>query len=76
MLDHAIGPNVIGRLTAGMQAAMERHGWSSLEEFRGIRRDRVVAHAKIRRPDADSYRGGYETEGYAGSEAAVAAERR
>ena len=38
MLDHAIGPNVIQKLTAGMQAAMERHGWSSLEAFRGIRR--------------------------------------
>jgi dihydropyrimidine dehydrogenase (NAD+) subunit PreA len=60
MLDHAIGPNVIQKLTAGMQAAMERHGWSSLEAFRGIRRDRVVAHSKIRRPDAESYRGGYD----------------
>ena len=75
MLDHAIGPNVIQKLTAGMQAAMERHGWSSLEVFRGIRRDRVVAHSKIRRPDGDSYRGGYEAEGYAGGEA-LAAERR
>ena len=75
MLDHAIGPNVIQKLTAGMQAAMERHGWSSLEAFRGIRRDRVVAHSKIRRPDGDSYRGGYEAEGYAGGEA-LAAERR
>ena len=53
MLDHAIGPNVIKKLTAGMQAAMERHGWSTLDEFRGIRRDRVVAHSKIRRPDAE-----------------------
>jgi dihydroorotate dehydrogenase len=76
MLDHAIGPNVIKQLTASMQAAMERHGWSSLEEFRGIRRDRVVAHSKIRRPDAGSYRGGYDAEGYAGSETAVAAEPR
>ena len=75
MLDHAIGPNVIQKLTAGMQAAMERHGWSSLDGFRGIRRDRVVAHSKIRRPDGDSYRGGYEAEGYAGGEA-LAAERR
>ena len=65
MLDHAIGPNVIKRLTAGMQAAMERHGWKSLEDFRGIRRDRVVAHSKIRRPDAKAYRGGYDAEGYA-----------
>jgi dihydropyrimidine dehydrogenase (NAD+) subunit PreA len=71
MLDHAIGPNVIKKLTAGMQAAMERHGWSSLEDFRGIRRDRVVAHSKIRRPDAESYRGGYDAEGYAAAELAA-----
>ena len=76
MLDHAIGPNVIQKLTAGMQAAMERHGWSSLEAFRGIRRDRVVAHSKIRRPDAESYRGGYDAEGYAGGEALAVEGRR
>jgi dihydropyrimidine dehydrogenase (NAD+) subunit PreA len=71
MLDHAIGPNVIQRLTTGMQAAMERRGWNSLEDFRGLRRDRVVAHSKIRRPDAEAYRGGYEAEGYAGEAAAA-----
>jgi dihydropyrimidine dehydrogenase (NAD+) subunit PreA len=70
MLDHAIGPNVIKDLIAGMTAAMERHGWSTLEAFRGARRDRVVAHSKIRRPDTKSYHGGYE-EGYAASEAPV-----
>ena len=41
------------------------HGWSTIEDFRGLRRDRVVAHSKIRRPDAKAYYGGYETEGYA-----------
>ena len=75
MLDHAIGPNVIKKLTAGMQAAMDRHGWSSLEDFRGIRRDRVVAHSRIRRPDAEAYRGGYDAEGYAAADAALAVER-
>ena len=35
------------------RAAMERHGWTTLEDFRGLRRDRVVAHSKIRRPDAE-----------------------
>lgn len=65
MLDHAIGPNVIRALCQGMHEAMERHGWSSLEDFRGIRRDRVVPHSEIRRPDAKSYHGGYEAEGYA-----------
>ena len=71
MLDHAIGPNVIRRLTAGMQETMERHGWSTLEDFRGLRRDRVVPHSKIRRPDGDAYRGGYDAEGYAGEAAKV-----
>ncbi len=71
MLDHAIGPNVIKRLLAGMQSTMERHGWSSLEDFRGIRRDRIVQHSKIRRPDGDAYHGGYEAEGYAAAELAA-----
>ena len=66
MLDHAIGPNVIKGLLAGMKAAMEKRGWTSLEDFRGLRRDRVVSHSKIRRPDAAGYHGGYEdAEGYA-----------
>jgi dihydropyrimidine dehydrogenase (NAD+) subunit PreA len=65
MLDHAIGPNVIKSLIAGMGDAMERHGWASLDDFRGIRRDRIVPHSRIRRPDAKAYHGGYEAEGYA-----------
>jgi dihydropyrimidine dehydrogenase (NAD+) subunit PreA len=75
MLDHAIGPNIIQRLTAGMQEVMDRNGWKTLEDFRGIRRDRVVVHSKIRRPEGEAYRGGYDAEGYAGAEAAVTAER-
>jgi dihydropyrimidine dehydrogenase (NAD+) subunit PreA len=65
MLDSAVGPNVIKRLIAGMTETMEKRGWKSLEDFRGLRRDRVVAHSKIRRPDADAYHGGYDAEGYA-----------
>jgi dihydropyrimidine dehydrogenase (NAD+) subunit PreA len=65
MLDHAIGPNVLQRLVSGMKAAMESHGWTTLEDFRSLRRDRVVVHSKIRRPDGDAYHGGYEAEGYA-----------
>ena len=65
MLDHAIGPNVIKSLIAGMGDAMERHGWASLDDFRGIRRDRIVPHSRIRRPDAKAYHGGYDAEGYA-----------
>ena len=65
MLDHAIGPNVITQLLGGMAEAMDKHGWSSIEDFRGLRRDHVVTHSKIRRPDAKAYHGGYEAEGYA-----------
>ena len=65
MLDHAIGPNVIKKLISGMTASMERHGWKTVEDFRGSRRDRVVAHSKIRRPDDKQYHGGYQGEGYA-----------
>jgi dihydropyrimidine dehydrogenase (NAD+) subunit PreA len=70
MLDHAIGPNVIKELVSGMEAAMDQHGWSSLEDFRGLRRDRVVAHSKIRRPDTKAYYGGYQ-EGYASADVAA-----
>jgi dihydroorotate dehydrogenase len=53
MLDHAIGPNVIRRLTEGMSAFLERHaerGWRSLDDLRGLRRGSVVPHARIGRP--------------------------
>jgi dihydropyrimidine dehydrogenase (NAD+) subunit PreA len=72
MLDHAIGPNVLKKLLAGMKAAMERHGWTTLEDFRGLRRDRVVQHSKIRRPEGEAYLGGYDAEGYAAAEASTA----
>ncbi len=71
MLDHAIGPNVIKSLLAGMRESMERRGWKTLEDFRGIRRDRVVTHSHIRRPDSKDYHGGYDAEGYAASEVPV-----
>ena len=67
MLDHAVGPNVIKALTTGMAEFMDKRGFASLEDFRGIRRERVVAHSQIKRPDAMEYHGGYvdEQEGYA-----------
>jgi dihydroorotate dehydrogenase len=69
MLDSAIGPNVIKRLNAGLDAFLDKHaekGWTSVEDFRGLRRDRVVAQSQIRRPAGDEYQGGYEAvEGYA-----------
>src|SRR5690349_20080359 len=69
MLDHAIGPNVINGLLSGMAAFLDKHadrGWRSLDDFRGLRRDRIVAHSEIKRPEAKEYHGGREvTEGYA-----------
>jgi dihydropyrimidine dehydrogenase (NAD+) subunit PreA len=66
MLDHAVGPSVVKGLLAGMREFMEKRGYASLEDFRGIRRDRVVAHAHIRRPDDSDYQGGHDApEGYA-----------
>jgi dihydroorotate dehydrogenase len=68
MLDHAIGPNVIKRLVQGMRGFLEtnaRRGWTRLEDFRGLHRERVVAHSQIRRPDDSDYQGGHEPqEGY------------
>jgi dihydroorotate dehydrogenase len=68
MLDHAVGPNVIRALTTEMSAFMEKRGFASLEDFRGLRRDRIVAHSQIKRPDSVEYHGGYadeQHEGYA-----------
>ena len=66
MLDHAVGPNVIRELNQGLASFLDTHasrGWTHVDDFVGIRRDRVVAQSKIRR-DKD-YRGGFEAEGYA-----------
>ena len=77
MLDSAVGPNVIRKLNAGLDAFLEKHaadGWNSIEDFRGIRRDRVVLQSEIRRPDASDYEGGYEhVEGYAAPTPAASA---
>ena len=63
MLDHAIGPTVIRDLTDGMSDFLDRHadrGWTSLADFRGLRRGQVVEHARIGRPDGANYRGGQD----------------
>jgi hypothetical protein len=73
MLDHAVGPAVITRLTSGYRAFLERHadrGWTRLDDFRGFLRERVVAQSKIRRPEQAGYQGGYDApEGYAVADA-------
>src|SRR5215210_7615327 len=51
MLDHAIGPNVIKNLLAGMTEFLDRNaerGWKTLEDFRGLRRDSIVPHSQIK----------------------------
>lgn len=76
MLDQAIGPNVIKRLLQGLSEFIERHaadGWTRVEDFRGLRRDRIVAQSEIRRPSDADYHGGHEAmEGYAPAETVVA----
>lgn len=73
MLDRAVGPAVIARLLAGYAEFLERNahrGWKTLEDFRGLNRERIVSQSQIRRPDASGYQGGYEAhEGYASPEA-------
>jgi dihydropyrimidine dehydrogenase (NAD+) subunit PreA len=69
MLDHAIGPNVIHGLNAGLTQFLQTHadrGWTRLDDFIGLRRTNVVAQSQIRRPDEKEYHGGHEAaEGYA-----------
>ena len=56
MLDSAIGPNIIKRLNAGLDAFLDKHAdkWKSVEDFRGSRRDRLVLQSQIRRPEGDA----------------------
>ena len=72
MLDHAIGPSVIRDLNAGLTRILEKqaaNGFRRVDDFVGIRRDRVVAQSRIRRPDEKEYHGGHESaEGYAGTD--------
>ena len=74
MLDHAIGPNVIRALNDGMSSFMDQRGFHSAADFLGLRRDRIVAHSQIKRPEKLEYHGGYEEhEGYAKPDAPVTA---
>ncbi|MFL6245269.1 MAG: NAD-dependent dihydropyrimidine dehydrogenase subunit PreA [Thermoanaerobaculia bacterium] len=74
MLDHAVGPNVIKQLLAGMTEFLDRNaerGWKNLSDFRGLRRDHVVPHSQIKRPDTADYHGGYAEEQHEGYAAPV-----
>ena len=77
MLDHAVGPNVIRELKQGLARFLEKNaakGWTGVSDFVGLRRDRVVAQSKVRRPTEKGYRGGYDAEGYAGADEPPAAD--
>ena len=75
MLDHAIGPNVLRELNDGLTRFLEKHagdGWTHVDDFVGVRRDRVVSQSQIRRPDEKEYHGGHQTaEGYAVADSAA-----
>jgi dihydroorotate dehydrogenase len=71
MLDSAVGPNVIKELNAGLAKFLDANaskGWKTIDDFRGLLRNRVVAQSKIRRPTEKDYRGGYDAEGYSSPE--------
>src|SRR5437773_4259059 len=62
MLDHAVGPNVIKELNQGLARFLDANaakGWKRVDDFVGLRRDRVVPQSRIRRPDEKEYFGGH-----------------
>jgi dihydroorotate dehydrogenase len=67
MLDQAVGPNVIRHLKEDMTLFLEKNahrGWTRLEDFRGLLRNRIVPQSQIKRPDGRDYHGGHEADGY------------
>jgi dihydropyrimidine dehydrogenase (NAD+) subunit PreA len=68
MLDRAVGPGVIQRLIKDAHAFFERNadkGWRGFSDIVGLRRERIVPHSQIKRPESSDYQGGYEPqEGY------------
>ena len=53
-----IGVKLIKELTDDLADYMQRHGYASIEEFRGVARERIVEHSQVRRK-SDAYNGGY-----------------
>ena len=68
MLDHAVGPNVVKRLIRDATEFFEQNagkGWRGFADIAGLRRERVVPHSQIKRPESADYQGGHEPqEGY------------
>lgn len=53
-----VGIKLIQELKDDLKDYLQRKGYSSIEEFRGIARERIVEHSQIRRK-SDDYNGGY-----------------
>ena len=53
-----IGVKLIQELKDDLGDYLARHGHKSIEDFRGLARDRIVEHSQVRRK-SDSYNGGY-----------------
>ncbi|MEL7461807.1 MAG: tRNA-dihydrouridine synthase [Pseudomonadota bacterium] len=53
-----IGVKLIQELKDDLGDYLQRHGHSSIEDFRGIARHRIVEHSQVRRK-SDTYNGGY-----------------
>lgn len=53
-----VGTNVIKELTDDLREYLERKGHKSIEELRGLARERVVQHSQVRRK-SETYNGGF-----------------
>jgi dihydroorotate dehydrogenase len=53
-----IGIKLIQELKNDLNEYLEHKGYSSIEGFRGLARDRIVEHAQVRRKSG-AYNGGY-----------------
>lgn len=54
-----VGVKLIQDLNTDLKNYLESKGFASIEEFRGIARERIVEHSKIRRKSGEEYHGGY-----------------
>lgn len=54
-----VGVKLIQELKQDLSDYLERRNYASIEEFRGIARERIVEHSQVRRK-SDAYNGGYE----------------
>ncbi|MEM7528396.1 MAG: tRNA-dihydrouridine synthase [Pseudomonadota bacterium] len=54
-----VGVKLIQELKEDLNEYLERKGYASIEDFRGIARERIVEHSQVRRK-SDAYNGGYE----------------